>query len=234
MPAPKRIGLVTGVKAEQDALLPDHPRTSEAITSLTSNLTINRITAGGHTFYCCTPGIGKVNAALAAATLGSRFDIDLLAIIGTAGKIDPTASGGAHLLHEAVQADYGAYRDGRFVHYRAGELPLGPADDAPFVSALAATMLIATPDLPHARIATGDSFVEDAERSNALAQATGASLVDMETAAIAQVAERLGIDWLAVKAVSDDANQDSATDFAQQLAVASRQAADLFQQLLGI
>ena len=56
-------------------------------------------------------------------------------------------------LAEAVQHDYGANEPGRFRRYRAGEWPIGEAGESHFA---------AMPDpglgLPHARIASGDSF----------------------------------------------------------------------------
>jgi len=132
-----RIGLITGVHAEQQALLPDAPRRTMSL----NNLSINQIDvalspSGPTTIFACTPGIGKVHAAGAAAMLVTVHNVDLLAVIGTAGKIDPDLPSGAFLLPEAVQADYGAHRDGRFVHYRAGTLPIGEADNSPFVSAV--------------------------------------------------------------------------------------------------
>lgn len=236
---PTRIGLVTGVKAEQDAFRPDQPR--ERVDDRRLNgLSVYRIDVAEPrpaTVWACTAGVGKVNATMAATTLLTHFDLDLLAIIGTAGNISTVGDGpalavGPYLLVEAVHGDYGAYRGGRFVPYRAGTLPIGEADTSPFRSGPAAEALAADPTLPTARIATGDSFVEDADRSRTLALDSGAALVDMETAAVAQVAERAGVPWLAVKAISDDANADSATDFAQRLAEASREAAELFESVL--
>lgn len=230
------IGLITGVRAEQEALLPELPRQ----TTVVSGLRVNRIEVPGtnsgddRVVLACTPGIGKVNASTAAACLASTHNLDLLAVIGTAGKIDPELPAHAFLLPEAVHADYGAHRGGSFVHYRAGTLPIGEPDTTPFVSRPAVSLLETEPGLPSARIASGDSFVEDAERSRSLHKASGAGLVDMETAAVAQVADLLGLDWLAVKAVSDDANEESATSFAEQLAHASALAARLFERLLGL
>ena len=52
-----------------------------------------------------------------------------------------------------------------------------------------------------------------------------AALVDMETAAVAQVAERFGLPWAAIKATTDEANGESAGDFSANLARAARRAA---------
>lgn len=232
----RTIGLISGVKAEQDAVLPRVARQSTNVAGLTVNHLDLPVGKGEEPrlVVACTPGIGKVNAAAAAAVLSVSHQLDLLVVVGTAGKINPQLPPTAFLLPEALHADYGAYRDGGFVHYRAGTLPIGAPKTVPFASKPAMRLLQANPSLASARIASGDSFVEDAERSQSLHEATGADLVDMETAAVAQVAERMSIDWLAVKAVSDDANEDSAASFAQQLTQASGRAARLLEQLLGL
>ena len=68
---------------------------------------------------------------------------------------------------------------------------MGPADTTPFRAL----------DLPHcplprARIATGDAFVECPDHAALMATQLDAALVDMETAAVAQVAERFGLPWV--------------------------------------
>src|SRR3546814_6168710 len=80
-------------------------------------------------------------------------------------------------------------------------------------------------DLPHARIASGDSFVACPDAAADLA-ALGATLVDMEVGAVAQVAARLGKPWAAIKAVTDEANGASAGDFHANLVPAARAAAE--------
>jgi adenosylhomocysteine nucleosidase len=57
-------------------------------------------------------------------------------------------------------------------------------------------------------------------------------LVDMETAAVAQAAERLGLPWMAIKATTDDANGESAGDFSANLARAARRAAEAAEVVL--
>src|SRR3546814_14044355 len=85
---------------------------------------------------------------------------------------------------------YGANQPGLFRRYRAGEWPIGEAGEAHFN---------AMPDpglgLPHARIASGDSFVACPDAAADLAANPGATLVDMEVGAVAQAAARLGKPW---------------------------------------
>jgi nucleoside phosphorylase len=66
-----------------------------------------------------------------------------------------------------------------------------------------------------------------------MAEALGADLVDMETAALAQAAERLGLPWIGIKATTDDANGDSAGDFTLNLAKAASRAARAAETIIG-
>src|SRR3546814_7439185 len=79
--------------------------------------------------------------------------------------------------------------------------------------------------LPHARIASGDSFVACPDAAADLAANLGATLVDMEVGAVAQAAARLGKPWGAIKAVTDEANGKSGGDFQAKLERAARLAA---------
>ena len=126
-----------------------------------------------------------------------------------------------------MQHDYGAVQPGLFRRYRAGEWPIGEAGEAHFA---------AMPDpglnLPHARIASGDSFVACPDAAAGLVRDLGATLVDMEVGAVAQAAMRLGKPWAAVKAVTDDANGDSAGDFHTNLVRAARIAGAAIERLV--
>ena len=183
-----------------------------------------RLRVRDHDLVIATCGLGKVNAALCAGALAG--DADLLLMTGTCGSLG--AAPGAYWIAEALQHDYGANQPGLFRRYRAGEWPIGDAGEAHFS---------AMPDpglgLPHARIASGDSFVACPDAAADLA-ALGATLVDMEVGAVAQVAARLELPWAAIKAVTDDANDDSAGDFHANLVRAARTAAHEVERLIAM
>lgn len=218
----ERIALITGVQEEADAFCPD------ATTHQTSHagFDVRHVSLGRRSIVVACSGVGKVNAATAATLLSHVHDAQLLMVIGTAGKIGDHA-GDCFYIHEAVQNDYGARRPDGFAHYRGGSWPIGPADTTPFCAMEAPHC-----DLPRARIATGDAFIECPDHGRAMAAQLGATLVDMETAAVAQAAERLGLPWMAIKATTDDANGESAGDFSANLARAARRAAACAQKVL--
>ncbi len=183
-----------------------------------------RLTVHGHDLTIATCGLGKVNAALAAGLFGA--DADLLLMTGTCGALG--AVPGACWIAEAVQHDYGATHPGIFRRYRAGDWPMGEAGEAYFT---------AMPDpglgLPHARIASGDSFVACPDAAADL-QSLGATLVDMEVGAMAQAAARLGKPWAAIKAVTDEANGASGGDFQANLLRAARTAGVEVERLVAM
>jgi adenosylhomocysteine nucleosidase len=208
--------ILAALPEEADALFPG---TGERIGGLFAE---RRLAAAGHNLAVATCGLGKVNAALCAGALAG--DVDMLMMTGTCGSLG--AAPGAYWLAEAVQHDYGANQPGLFRRYRAGEWPIGDAGEAHF-----SAMLDPGLGLPHARIASGDSFVACPDAAADLAS-LGATLVDMEVGAVAQVAARLGRPWAAIKAVTDEANGDSAGDFHANLVRAARVAGQAVERLI--
>jgi adenosylhomocysteine nucleosidase len=172
-----------------------------------------------------TCGLGKVNAASAAGLWAERMQPAVLLMSGTCGRLTDIA-GDTFWLAEAVQHDYGAARADGFVAYPAGDWPMGAVVERP---------LTAMPDpglgLPHARIASGDAFVEDPALAERLV-AMGCQMVDMEVAAVAQVAATLGLPWAAVKATTDSADGMSAGDFNANLRAAAGRAAAAVEMLV--
>ena len=210
--------ILAALPEEADALLPNTGTADPA------PIPLRRLTAHAHAITIATCGLGKVNAALAVGLLGA--DADLILMTGTCGALG--AAPGAYWIAEALQHDYGAAHPGAFHRYRAGDWPIGEAAEAHFT---------AMPDpglgLPHARIASGDSFIACPDAAADL-QSLGATLVDMEVGAVAQAAARLGKPWAAIKAVTDDANDASGGDFQANLQRAARTAAIAIERLVAM
>lgn len=208
--------ILAALAEEADALFPN-TGTRDA-----GPIPLRHLTACNHNLTIATCGLGKVNAALAAGLFGASADLILMT--GTCGALD--AAPGAYWIAEALQHDYGAVHPGTFRRYRAGDWPMGEAAEAHFT---------AMPDpglgLPHARIASGDSFIACPQAAVDL-QSLGATLVDMEVGAVAQAAARLGKPWAAIKAVTDEANDASSGDFQANLLRAARSAAVEIERFL--
>jgi nucleoside phosphorylase len=198
LPVIDHIAIITGVQDEADAFRRDHP--------------VKRVASP----------LGEIRQLEHA---GKHVRPDLFLVIGTAGHVS-TRESDCFYLSESLQADYGTLErfgehDG-FTHYNAGAWPIGPSDWKPFTSHPMPEALA----LPQARIATADCFVKCPDRSGYLRDTLKADLVDMETAAVAQIAALLDIPWAGIKAVTDGANSDSSGDFHANLERAANRAAD--------
>ena len=82
-------------------------------------------------------------------------------------------------------------------------------------------------------IATGDRFIGDADVLDALREALpGLKAVEMEGAAVAQVAEQEGMPWLVLRVISDGADASAAQSFGDFIQMYDRRAWCLLQALL--
>lgn len=214
--------LLAAMAEEADGFLPG---VGEAGTGWPA---VRSVVLGGHDISVATTGVGKANISAAAALLFARRHADLMLMIGTAGKI-AQSDGDCFWLARAVQHDYGRRTAAGFVHYDPGTLPFGPSVIMPFES-------IGDPgtDLPHATIVSGDSFVEEPSFAAHLAATLSATLVDMETAALAQVAHRLGVPWAGIKATTDEADETSHGDFMANLRRAARRAGEAAERFIAL
>lgn len=223
----ENIAIITGVQNEADAFRRDH-----AVDRFDSPLgSIRQLDHDGKQVTILCSGIGKVHAGAAALYMHGRFAPDLFLVIGTAGHVS-AKQGDCFYLSESLQADYGTLEkfgqhDG-FTHYNAGAWPIGPSDWKPFASHPMPEGLA----LPQARIATADCFIKCPDRSGYLRDILKVDLVDMETAAVAQIASLLDIPWAGIKAVSDGANSNSSDDFHTNLEAAATRAAEAAARFL--
>ncbi len=220
----ERIGIITGVDAEAAALFSGQGAHGEPL----HGFLVRQVRFAGKDIVITCSGIGKVNAAMAAMMLVDHYDVQMLLVVGTAGKLT-NVDADCFQIVEAVQGDYGAARLDHFAHYSAGAWPIGEAHIEAFRAK-------ATPDigLPKARIITSDAFIENPDLGRRLQDALGGDIVDMETAAVAQAAVRMDLPWAAIKATSDNADGASSGDFQSNLKRAAKTAADAAERMISV
>jgi adenosylhomocysteine nucleosidase len=201
-------------------------------------------------------GIGKVNTATVATLLAARFEASALVFSGVAGGLDPgLAIGDVVIAERAIQHDAGVIEEGRLHPYQAGHVPfcnptreLGYATDPDLVQRVRARLenlelapLSAAaggsgrrPKLVYGTILAGDQFIHCEATRERLHREFQAQAAGMEGGALAQVAERLGVPWLEIRALSDLAGKDSRFDFARFVDEVAQSSARILRQLLPI
>lgn len=194
-------------------------------------------------------GIGKVNAAFATTVLCERFHCKTLIFSGIAGGLDPALHvGDVVIADRLVQVDYGKFQGGDIIPYLPGIPPLAPPVGEigyvlPTELKQKLTPLLQT-DLPEwegrkpriafGTILTGDTFLNDSARREKLHTVHGAMAIEMEGAAIAQVAAKYGAQTIVIRALSDLAGDDSHLDFVTFAHFAAVTAAKLVVETLSL
>ena len=177
-------------------------------------------------------GVGKVAAAMAAQYACDVFKPRCLISIGLAGGLQSRVRPGRVVVASgAVQHDM----DGRPLTKARGVVPgLGVSTIAAH-PAVADTLLRAarykSEDATSGLVLTGDQVVtSSAVRDALLLDFPDAACLDMETAAIAQVAHQNGVPWSAVRVMSDAA--DETFDLEGVMGFGVDTAANLFESII--
>ncbi|MEX2540972.1 MAG: 5'-methylthioadenosine/adenosylhomocysteine nucleosidase [Trueperaceae bacterium] len=177
-------------------------------------------------------GIGKVNAA-ATAQLMALEQPRALIFTGVAGALDPGLDvGDIVVASDAVQHDV----DVSALGYEPGRIPgeplAWPSDPALIDLAVAAAAELTDVRVERGRVASGDQFVADRDRTASLRERFGASCVEMEGAAVAQVCARAGLPFVIIRSISDNADHDAEVSFREFTLLAAGRAKALVRALL--
>jgi len=182
----------------------------------------SRARAGARDFSIVACGMGKVNAAMATQALIKRLRPSAILCCGSAGGLCADMQTGDLVIgSQALQHDAGVYLGGRFVHVGVSVEDAGHHKTRRIFHAEARLVEMACMTAnyaPGARpthvglIASGDQVIFSREKRAWLRDACGALAVDMESAAVAQVAQAYGVPWLIIRGVSDAAGEDDGFD----------------------
>ena len=207
------------------------------------DLTIHHGTWGeGIRLSLAWSGWGKVSAARAATRLISSVpDIDLLLFTGVAGAADPALRQWDVVLADAVVQHDMDSRPlfPRFTLPALNRAQLNPESSWLTWASRALAQAAQAGELDEfgspstGLIATGDRFIGDSAVLDTLREALPElKAVEMEGAAVAQVAEQEGMPWLVLRVISDGADASAAQSFGDFIQVYDRRAWCLLQALL--
>lgn len=241
------------------AIPPERASLSESLTDpVVSDLAGRHVATGvldGIEVVVAEAGVGKVNAAVSVALLVERFECRLVVFTGVAGGLDPALSiGDVVIADHLVQHDTGVVGESGLEHYQPGHVPFfnptdrfGYAPSRPLLDRVRAR--IETLSLPpvelgtggptrprvvRGRILSGDQFLDSVTARDRLHRDLGGIAVDMESAAVAQAAELLGVDHLVIRALSDLAGEGSTLDFGRFLPAVAETSVRVLRHLLPV
>jgi adenosylhomocysteine nucleosidase len=204
-------------------------------------------------------GIGKVASAMTATLLLDGLRCRGIVMCGVAGGIDPDlAIGDLVVARRLIQHDYGRLQGDGLTLFRPAVPPFGPgrrdyAFELPrdlvtkIESALQGFALPALPaDLfegakparpPMIKLGTivsGDQFINDEGVRARLQTELGAHAVEMEGAAVAQVAAAFGVPAIVIRSLSDLAGAESHLDFGRFVTAVAPVAARVVERLVAV
>ena len=193
------IGAVIAMQSEADILL-DEMKIVRSLTVSGKKVHVGK--AYGKDIAVCICGVGKVNAALGAQILISKFDAEKLLNIGVAGSLNAkTELCQVYQIQAAVQFDFdlvqlNGTKIGTLNEYTENYLSLNLLKAA----------------FPQKKLGTADRFNDSPADYRLLTEELKADIRDMEGAAIVQAAYAAELPVYSVKAVSDVAESGSTTE----------------------
>lgn len=193
------IGAVIAMQSEADILL-DKMQVSRSLT--VSGKKIHVGMAYGKELAVCICGVGKVNAALGAQILISKFDARSLLNFGVAGSLNrETELCSVNQISAATQFDFDLAQ--------LNGTPIGTLNEyqEPYLS-----LNLLPLNLPKKKLATADRFNDSAEDYRLLTQELQADIRDMEGGAVVQAAYAAQLPVYSIKAISDVAGSGSTTE----------------------
>lgn len=225
--AVSRIGLAAAFGAELDALREGMTLT-RTVEAGGVEYTVGRV--GEREVVLIHAGPGMVNAAARIQHAADHFTLTHLIFSGVAGALEPELALGAVVVPDRwINHQFGAVTADGFATMPLDLRPFGGTPTAltefPVDPALL-DMAHAVPDLIIGGTGvSGDLFVADDSARVFLADEFEARIVDMESAAAAQVALLNGIPFIAVRAVSDQAGDEALGQITGSVEAAARAAA---------
>ena len=225
------IGIIAAMDVEMKSL---RSFMTDTKTETVSGITFVSGTLEGKLVVTAVCGIGKVFAAMCAQTMILLYSPDRIINTGVAGSLSTSLN-----IGDIVVSDY-------VVEHDMDTSPLGdPVGmisginivDIPADGELADKICTAAEGVGGIRcvkgkIASGDCFVNSAEKKKYISETFGALACEMEGAAIGQVCYVNKVPFCVIRAISDAADGSSFMDYSNFIALAAKNSAAVLTELL--
>jgi len=181
-------------------------------------------------------GIGKVNAALCTQTMILSYRPELIINSGVGGSLVKALTfGDIAIAKDLVQHDVdtsplgdpvGLVSTINKIYFECDERAVRLIDDI-VRSMEGVSGIIGT-------IASGDQFIASSERKEWITQHFNAISCEMEGGAIAQVCAVSGVKCAVIRAISDNADDESHMDYGQFVQMAAERSIEVLMRLLSV
>lgn len=225
------IGIIGAMSVEIEGL---NARMEGKESNVISGITFTSGKLMGKDCVTAVAGVGKVNAAVCTQTMLLRYAPTAVINTGVAGGIGE----GVHIGHIVLASSV--------VQHDVDTSPLG--DPKGFVSGidlvhiptserLTSLLADAAQDMDDTTVhtgvtVTGDQFINDSKTLNHLKETFGGIACEMEGGSIGQVCYLNGVDFAVVRAISDNANDDSHMDYSKFVGIAAEKSISLLCRFL--
>ena len=176
---------------------------------------------------------GKVNAAACTQIMISQYQPSAVINTGVAGGIGDGIHVGDLVVSSAVvQHDIDTTAVGDEIGLISGINRVQiPADDALTEAIIQAAPAVYDGRIHSGIIATGDQFIADSQKLRWISDTFGALACEMESGSIGQVCFLNGIPFAAIRAISDNGNEDAGMTYAQFAEIAAHKSAELLYRI---
>ena len=223
---------IIGAMEEEVALLREQIENKQ--TEITAGCEFTTGTIQDREVVLLKSGIGKVNAAMSTTILLAKYKPNVVINTGSAGGYNPDLKVGDLVISSEVRHHD---VDVTIFGYEYGQVPQLPpafaADQALIEVAKKAANKLDGVQTVTGLITTGDSFMNDPERVEFVrGKFKDLQAVEMEGAAIAQVAHQFNVPFVVIRSLSDIAGQESHISFDQFLETAAINSANLVLEIV--
>ncbi len=155
----------------------------------------------------CECGIGKVNAALAAAYLINEEKVDMILNVGLSGAVQNVHRGFIVAGTEYIECDFDLTAIGYNLGVKPDQEYVYKADELLIQCAKTCSIDY------FGKLGTGDIFLADSELKKKFRDTFDICSFDMETGAIAAVCHKADVPFLAIRKISDDCDENAVENY---------------------
>lgn len=224
------IGLIGAMEAETAAI---RQEMTEKTEETVSGILFTQGLWQGKAVVVATCGIGKVFAALCAQTMILNYKPDCIINCGVAGGLNPEDRVlDVVLAKDVVQHDMDTSPIGDPKGLLSGINKIYLSADEALTAALKTAAEKLALSVRVGRIASGDQFIADDEKKDAIRKTFAADCCEMEGASIGQVCYINRVPFGVLRTLSDGAGGDAKMDYPTFAAKAAAQSIDILRAFI--